>query len=205
MPTKYQIQVENSAPSQHRSARSVHWAAPILHGLGARSAVDLGCGRLRNLPILTRYFDEIVLVDTELQCQRIAGSVPSSRRFRLLTVAAFKSDTRVYDTVFLISVLHIIPGKKTRIRLLELATSKLHNPGYLVIDVPVGERYYRQQCSESNRYKDGWVMGVGPLYTFYKNYSSKELDDFIQSCTGFELHSKISIDKHLARIWCNGS
>ena len=61
-----------------------------------------------------------------------------------------------------------MPDKQTRTHLLEIAASKLHNPGYLVIDVPTGERYYRQRCSDFNKYKDGWVMGLGPIYTFYK-------------------------------------
>ena len=81
MPSKYQIRVENSAPSQHKTARSVILASNILQRLEAKSAADLGCGRLRNLPILTGRFNEITLVDTELQCQRITGLLRHLEKF----------------------------------------------------------------------------------------------------------------------------
>src|SRR5208282_4590848 len=70
---------------------------------------SLGCGRLRNLSIFRRFFSEIALVDTKLQCNRIADQVPRASAIRLLPIEEFAREKRKYDAVFIISVLHIIP------------------------------------------------------------------------------------------------
>lgn len=205
MPQKFIIQVENSAPSQSKPAKSVRWAAPLLRSEGVRSIADLGCGRLRNLRVMTKNFRNITLVDTQIQCNRIAGTLPHIHGIRLLPVEEFERDRSTYDAIFIVSVLHIIPKPNARRDLLRLAASKLNDPGIIVIDVPSGERYYRQHCTSENKYRDGWTMGSGSIRTFYKNFYSTELDSLVQSCTGLQLSLVKSEDKHLIRIWRNGS
>jgi hypothetical protein len=203
LPENFKIQVENSAPSQNQPAKSVRWSSPLLHSQGVTTIADIGCGRLRNLRLLSKYFREITLIDTQIQCERISHLVPRRKGIRLLTIEEFKRDRHSYDAVFVISVLHIIPKPRLRRELLSLASSKLHNPGALVIDVPSGEHYYRQHCTSENRYRDGWTMGNGSVRTFYKNFHSKELDLLVASCTGLTLETVKSEDKHLIRIWRN--
>ena len=69
MKKKFKIVVENSAPSQGKPAKSVAWASEILENLGVYRVVDIGCGRLRNLGTLRKFFSDITLVDTKLQCR----------------------------------------------------------------------------------------------------------------------------------------
>jgi trans-aconitate methyltransferase len=198
---KFRIQVENSAPSQAQAAKSVLWASSILSILGVNRVADLGCGRLRNLEILQKHFSEITLVDTEFQCSRISTLVPSIRGIRLKTIDDFMMERRTYEAVFLISVLHVIPKPRDRKESVLLAHSKLRKGGYLAVDVPTGESYYRQRCTKENRYSDGWLMGVGDVRTFYKNYLTSEFDQLISSNTSFTLFQKTYVDHHIIRIW----
>jgi trans-aconitate methyltransferase len=201
MPPKYHIQVENSAPSQGKPARSVCWATSILKAEGIYSVVDLGCGRLRNLRPLQDHFGDITLVDTPLQCARIATSGANLSSARLMTIDEFKAEDRTYDAIFLISVLHVLDQLSLRKELLALARCKLHNSGFLVVDVPSGIQYYRVHCTLANKYRDGWVMGNGSKKTFYRNYYADELDKLVLSSTFFKLYKKTWFDKHLIRIW----
>lgn len=200
---QFRIKVENSAPSQTMPAKSVQWASPILQEQGVRSVVDLGCGRLRNLHILTKFFPKIKLVDTELQCNRIRELLIPSRGIKLLPINEFKSERKKYDSIFMVSVLHILPDPNERQELLKLAKKKVSPFGFLVVDVPTLESYYRQRCTEQNRFSDGWLMGTGIERTFYKNFHANELDDLVFSCTHFTLFKKVYVEKHIIRIYRN--
>ena len=200
MKNKFVIMVENSAPSQRKSAKSVTWASKILSDLGVTKVVDIGCGRLRNLDALQAFFTHITLVDTKLQCERIKGLVPKSEQVRLIDSEQFTHNKKKFHAAFLISVLHVIPDKKLRKQLLTMATEKVCKSGYVVIDVPCGEKYYRQKCTPENKYKDGWIMGDGYHRTFYKNYNTRELDELLTSGMSIELCKKVWFDKHIVRI-----
>jgi trans-aconitate methyltransferase len=201
MPPKYRIQIENSAPSQGKPARSVCWATSILKAEGVTSVVDLGCGRLRNLRTLQDHFDDITLVDTKLQCIRVANGGANLSSARLMTIDEFKAEDRTYDAIFLISVLHVLDKISIRKELLALTRFKLNNLGFLVVDVPSGIQYYRVHCTPENQFRDGWVMGSGNIKTFYRNYYAQELDRLVSSSTSFHLYKKTWFDKHLVRIW----
>lgn len=201
MPLKYNIQVENSAPSQGKPAKSVYWAASILKTENVKSVVDLGCGRLRNLKPLQDHFKDVTLVDTKLQCARIAGVDANLSRARLMPIDEFIKEDCTYDAIFLISVLHVLDQRALRRELLTLAKAKLRKFGFLVVDVPSGIQYYRVHCTPENKYRDGWVMGAGSIKTFYRSYHAKELDKLVISSTAFELYKKTWFDKHLVRIW----
>ncbi len=201
MPSKYHIQVENSAPSQGKPAKSVYWAISVLGNAKIKSVVDLGCGRLRNLPPLQDHYKNITLVDTKLQCARIVKNVPDVPYIRLKTIEEFTAEENTYDAIFLISVLHVIDKLSVRKELLTLASRKLNSFGFLVVDVPNGIQYYRVHCTPQNKYKDGWVMGSGNVKTFYKNFYAVELDRLINSSSSFRLYKKVWFDKHIVRIW----
>lgn len=200
MNNKFVITVENSAPFQKKAAKSVIWAAKILSDIGVTRVVDIGCGRLRNLKVFRTFFSHITLVDTELQCKRIKNLVPNSKQVKLIDTEQFMQCKNKFHAAFLISVLHIISDKKLREQILSMAIEKLREPGYIVIDVPCGENYYRQKCTSENKYKDGWIMGKGQNCTFYKNYSARELDELLVNKMSLELCEKVWFDKHIIRI-----
>jgi 2-polyprenyl-3-methyl-5-hydroxy-6-metoxy-1,4-benzoquinol methylase len=172
-----------------------------LAGLGAREAVDLGCGRLRNLPVLEEHFTSVTLVDTEIQCQRVRALLPSRQGIKLVSVDEFRAGNARYDAVFLIAVLHTVDRPSVRKELLRVAAFKLRPRGFLVLDVPAGEHYYRVRCSKANQHGDGWAMGSGPIRTFYKSFNAKALDRLVERTESFELYERKPIGKHIVRIW----
>jgi len=198
---KFRIKVENSAPSQRQPAKSVVWACPILKKSGVKKVADLGCGRLRNLPVMMRHFDSITLVDTETQCRKIAGLVPTSKRVKVHPIDSFIGTRNKYDAIFMISVLHIIDKPDVRKNLIYSSSVHLKKGGFFVVDVPSGESYYRSKCTDENRFGDGWVMGEGRTRTFYKNFYASELDELVCSNGAFELFQKVWFYKHLIRIY----
>lgn len=200
----YIIRVENSAPSQSQPAKSVSWAASLLGDLKVHSVADIGCGRLRNLPVLIRNFSKIMLIDTELQCNRIKSDVPHSKEVLLQSTDQFEKSSERFDAAFLISVLHIMPSRQRRFRLLETAFRKIKLGGFLVVDVPTGENYYLRRCGRHNAFRDGYLMGKSGTRTFYKLFSAKELDALVGGSANFHLIEVGSVDKHLCRIWLRG-
>ncbi|MDJ0901038.1 MAG: class I SAM-dependent methyltransferase [Xenococcus sp. MO_188.B8] len=197
------IRVENSAPSQSKPAKSVLWASEVLQELGITNIADLGCGRLRNLIVFQNYFSEITLIDTDLQCNRVQYLIPEAENVKLITSSIFQEEEKLYEAIFLISVLHILPEPKMRNNLLNLAISKLAKPGFLVVDVPTGVSYYRKKCTNDRKCSDGYVMGNGRYRTFYKNFYAKELDTLLSINGHLKLYKKVYFDKHLVRIMTN--
>jgi SAM-dependent methyltransferase len=194
------IRVENSAPSQRRSAYSVRWATPILIKAGARRALDFGSGTLRNLKILERSFDEVTLVETPKRCQSMRPKVQGRNAVSLLSTDEFYKNSDTYDAAFLVCVLHTIPNPRERQRIVNKITEMLRPGGYIVVDVPQSETYYNRRKQELTRYKDGFLLRWGGHFTFYKSFYAEELDALFQSCS-LVLFKKIWRTKHLIRIW----
>lgn len=195
------IRVESSAPSQKRSAFSVRWAAQLLAKEGATKIADVGSGRLRNLRIQERSFDEITLVETRKGCDSLHSSVVGKNHLRLLSSEDFLADDAKYDAAFFISVLHIIPDSKLRQKLIRGTAKKIRPGGFLVVDVPQGETYYTRRAQQLPRYRDGYLLRRGDHYTFYKNFHSEELDSMFTRMPGIQLFKKVHYCKHLIRIW----
>lgn len=200
MKKKFTIRVENSAPSQSKPAKSVNWACQILQTDGVHSVADYGCGRLRNMIPLIQSFKNVTFVDTEFQLERIKNNFNSSNGAQLVSNNEFCKMKGSLDAIFLISILHIIPQKKTRKEIISLAVSKIRKGGYLIIDVPTGVGYYEENCTADRKYYDGYAMGNGAYRTFYKKFYAKELDKLINFNGDLELYKKIYFDKHLVRI-----
>jgi hypothetical protein len=195
------IRVESSAPSQKRAAFSVRWAAHILAKEGAKNIVDIGSGKLRNLRIQERNFDEIALVETRKGCEFLRTSVVGKNHLRLLSSEDFLADDAKYDAAFFICVLHIIPSPRLRQKLIRGTAKKIRAGGFIVVDVPQGETYYTRRAEQLPRYRDGYLLRRGDHYTFYKNFHSEELDSMFTKMPGIQLFQKVRYCKHLIRIW----
>jgi hypothetical protein len=202
MPSMPKIIVENSAPSQGRPAEAVRWSAPLVIKEGATSAIDIGCGRLRNLPILKNKFRELCLFETRRQIERQNLIKLQSKTISVVSWEERGSASRMFDAAFLISVLHIVPSMRTRRALTKFAVDRLAPGGFLITDVPNHETYYARRCSTENQHLDGYLMRWGESsYTFYKNFSAVEFDQFILLDQRLSLFAKHSYDKHIIRIW----
>lgn len=197
------IRPENSAPSQRKPAQSIGFFCPFLKEKEVQSVADIGCGRLRNAIGLLDEFREVFFVDTELQCKRVKPLFQEYRRkgVQLLSAEKFYDSDIVVDAVLIISVFHTIPSIAIRYGIIREAAKHIRTHGYMCIDVPKSERYYRQHCTKEREYSDGWVMGNKKTKTFYKPYTAHEFDDFIACVSGFEEIAKKYIPKHVIRVY----
>jgi len=199
--TKIKIKVENSVPSQQKSAFSVKWSSKILQKEGVRNVAEYGCGRLRNLPVLLKYFDTVDLIETTNQYDRFKELVPKRNNLRFFPEKEFLKINSKYEAIFMISFLHVIPENKKRKQILKTSFERLKPGGYLVVDVPQSETYYNRRKHLMIPHKDGWALKWGPAYTFYKSYYAKDLDSLVEKTTGMTLFQKADYSKHLIRIW----
>ena len=195
------IRVENSTPPQKRSAFSVRWSAPILAREGVRRVADIGGGTLRNLRVQENSFDEITLVETLNKCSVLQDTIKGKNHIRLQYTKVFEEDHTKYDAVFFISVLHTIPDRAYRQKLVVAAAKKIFPGGFMVVDVPQSETYYNRRRQELLRYRDGYLLKWGDHYSFYKSFYKKELDSIFEQIPGVQLFHKIGYCKHLIRIW----
>lgn len=196
------FRIENSAPSQKRPAKAVRWSAPILQAEGVQNVADVGCGRFRNLGVLIKHFPKITLVDTPYQCERIRPLLEHKKHgITLIDNVQFEASDKKFDGIFCISVIHTIPKIEERDNIVMNIYRKLKIGGFFVLDVPVHETYYARKCTKENEYEDGWYMGTGPYYTFYKDYTAKELDEFVSENRSFEMFGKNNQIKHVTRIF----
>lgn len=193
------IKPENSAPSQTIPSKSSFWIINLINQKQIKTMLDFGCGRLRNENAFSKTKCIISVLDTKEQIKRL-----EKNNLMNYTTYIFEEDSlpkNSFDLVVLISVLHIIPDKSTRNKVLKMAYNSLKDGGYLFVDVPTGERYYRQKCSENNRYKDGFLLQHGKSYTFYKNYHAKELDEFVFRSIPIKKISGPYFEKHICRLY----
>lgn len=196
------IKTENSAPSQNIPSKSSKWIANKFEELEIKNLLDFGCGRLRNEQIFCQYDCAISVIDIEAQIKRLPKE--SLSKFNVYTYEHDELPINEFDVVTLILVLHIIPDVATRKEVLKRAYSAVKPGGYLLIDVPTGERYYRQMCTEENKYNDGFILSHGSSKTFYKNYLAKELDNFINETICVEKVATPYFDKHICRLFIKG-
>lgn len=179
----------------------MRWAAPILAKEGVKRIADIGSGTLRNLRVQERNFEEIGLVETEKRSQMLRADVIGKNHIQLQSTKEFEEGHAIYDAIFFICVLHTIPEPKYREKLVKLAATKIRSGGFIVVDVPQSETYYKRRQKRLPQYKDGFLLRWGDHFTFYKNYYSKELDALFEKIPNIQLFDKIHYCKHLIRIW----
>lgn len=177
---KYEICVENSAPSQKIPAKSLAMAAEFIDHKNIKSIADYGFGRLRNLKILQAISDDLTLVDVPSQIDRMFDAIPNPLKRKTYSPEKFFKLKRKYDLITCIAVLHIVPEAKLRSYILKGLRSKLSNRGVLLVDIPRQESYYAD-ASKFPRYKDGILLGKGAKKTFRKNFNADDVDALILS------------------------
>lgn len=187
---------------------------PVLDGRTMRLA-DLGCGRLRHLRVLLCYSNDILLVDTKKQIERIqvyAGTKcsmmeyvkpidASQRHLRIETIDIFEQQENELDVVLSIAVFDVVL-KKERIRMIRAAYRNLHTGGYLVVIVPRNNSSMLEYCTSENRLQDGYISrnrGNGP-YTFYTNYRDIAPLVGLLSNEGFAVIEDLSVFRNVCLI-----
>jgi len=182
---------------------------------GNLSAADQGCGRLRHLPIIRRFFDNIYLVDTQFQLGRrqiLFGthdiSIPEyistiktgKKRVTVMSNQEFALSRLHLDVIFNICVFDVnIP--KTRKDLISAAHRNLKRNGVFILIIPRNDQSILVRCTAENKYSDGHVFRHHGIYTFYRNY--RETAQLIRYLSeyGFTLFADLSVYRQICLIF----
>src|SRR5947207_14624402 len=121
-----------------------------------------------------------------------------------MSLEGFSRSRLRLDAATMISVLHIIPRRDTRLELLNAVKRNLKASGLFLVDVPFGEPYYKHRMIPRKRIFDGYVMGAGRTRTFHKEFRQKEISKLVQRM-GFRFKGNLGIRRHHSLIFTAGS
>lgn len=153
-------------------------------GFGKDSKVaDQGCGALRHLKTLMGYYNDLYLVDTEYQINRIReieGKRTSIKEYistlkvqrgklKIVSSQEFLRSNLGLDAVFNICTFDVVLPE-TRKEMLKAATRNLSKGGYFVLIIPRNDSSILCRCKEGNKYSDGYCFKNHGVYTFYTNF-----------------------------------
>jgi hypothetical protein len=165
-----------------------------LTGLNApRLALELGCGQLRNLKALKRYFASVILVDTSLQLNRphdFGGkrlTIPEYVRrhypegsVTVMSDREFAISNLRPDVIFSINVMDVVPPRARRV-MLSSVCGHLPITGQFASLVPRNDSRTLHLCRGTREYRDGHLFPNHGAFTFYKNWSEDELQRLYRS------------------------
>jgi hypothetical protein len=175
---------------------------------------DQGCGKLRHLTILCRYFDTIYLIDKEFQLnlsqrlfdldgtsikEYISSLKMSGKKFNVLSSLDFDSSKLNLDIVFNICVFDVeVP--KIRKAMIAAAYKNLKEGGLYVVIIPRNDQSILVRCTTKNRYLDGHVFQHRGVVTFYKNYRNTRSLIYAFAKESFVLEADLSVYRQVCLI-----
>ncbi len=152
-----------------------------------RLALELGCGQLRNLTELRKYFSSLILVDTVRQLNQphdFGGkrmTVPEYvRRYypdgtvTVMTDHEFAVSQLRPDVIFSINVMDVVPPE-TRQRILTIVNAHLSSTAQFVSLVPRNDSRTLHLCTRGRAHRDGYIFPNHGAYTFYRNWPGSKL------------------------------
>jgi hypothetical protein len=199
------VNLMRSAPNQIRAFPGIGELCKHWEEKGYREVIDVGCGRLRNSLVLVRHF-ALWICDFAEQLRNPSVSnrlaeLAASPNFRGTVEAEELENRRLEaDAAVLAFVLHTLPEERLRVQLISNAVKNTRPPHEVFIAVPNGEYYYRQRMGDHNRLNDGFVFGMGKDKTFYREYSSTQIDRFM-GALGFRVGTAFPADKKNQRTY----
>jgi len=177
--------------------------------------VDLGCGKLRHLPVCAKYFKHIVLVETKKQITReqkfggvtytmadyVASLKSLGQKLKIQSIDDFESQHHMADVAVSVAVMDVVL-KTARVQMINAAFRNLRPGGYFVIIIPRNDSSILTRCQEKNRYEDGYVFkNRGQFHlTFYTNY--RDHNSMVHQLTskGFNLVEDFSVYRHVCLV-----
>lgn len=192
------------AKNHDKPSRAVQSAIETFKQEDLNRIVEVGCGLLANTPHILNAFPFVVLLDTKNQYQRIknklselSGKYSSFNEF--IDTDSFQRNRLQLDGALIINVLHILPEIHERIELLKGVYRNLRKKGFIFIDVPRNETFYRNSVKTAKSYNDGYIMRRGGYYTFYVNIRFEELKGYAEEA-GFQFVQRLYLNHRVTFI-----
>lgn len=175
---------------------------------------DQGCGALRHLRELMKYYNYIYMVDTELQINRsreiegkkttikeyINGLKIPNKTFELMSNKEFLRANLGLDAIFNLCTFDVVLPE-TRKEMLKAAEKNLRKGGCFVLIVPRNDSSILCRCKKENMYADGHYFKNRGAYTFYTNFRDHNGLINMASEYNLELIEDISIYRHVCLVF----
>lgn len=200
------IALSRSAPIQIKPFPKIQQLCKYWKLRRYKTVVDIGCGRLRNSLFLVKHFkiwacDFPSLYKGLVMEKRLSKLKKNPNFMGLVHPSKLAKRYLKADVAVLAFVLHTLPDKHLRIKLIKNAIKNTAPPHEIFVAVPNGERYYRQRMQKKNKLNDGFFFDAGAgSHTFYREYSAREIDEFMQEL-GFKVTKIFPTDKKNQRIY----
>lgn len=201
-----EINLCKSAPIQIKPIPIIDDLIKYWKSKGYKEIIDVGCGKLRNSLVLVNHFylwvcDFPEQLNNPSIKDRLAKLKKSPNFKGIVYPTEFKERRLKADAAFICFVIHTIPEKRLRIKLVKNTIKNLKPPYEIFIAVPYGERYYKRKMIDENRFNDGFLFNAGRgQKTFYREYSSAQIDEFMAKI-GFKVDRIFSMNKKRARCY----
>jgi hypothetical protein len=177
------------------------------------NVVDQGCGKLRHLPVLAKYFRNIILVDTKDQLNRkqkifehddttIAEYIHATKQgsVQIMPADHFARTRLALDLIFNICALDVeVP--KSRKEMFRAAVQNLKTGGLFVVIVPRNDQTILVRCTPENEHQDGHIFHHHGIVTFYRNFRSQSVITKLGSAIGFSLVADLSVYRQICLIF----
>ncbi len=200
------IDLTKSAPNQIKPFPRIKDLCRYWRAKGYEEVIDVGCGQLRNSLVLVDHF-KLWICDFPQQLRsptatdRLAALQAHRNFLGIIRPREFEKGRLTADASILAYVLHTLPERGMRARLVQLTIRNTRAPHEVFIAAPNGEYYYRQRMAEHNQFGDGHLFGGGKQYkTFYREYTAKQIDEFMRDLC-FELDRTFPADKKNQRTY----
>lgn len=192
------------AKNSNKPSRALQAAILTFRELKLSYIAEIGCGLLANTPHILGAFPSVILTDTNRQYTRIRDKLdhlsaiyPSFKSF--IDTKSFQEKRMQLDGAIVINVLHVLPTSGERIKLLKAVYLNLRKKGFLFVDVPCNETFYRNIVKSAKSHNDGYVMHRGGYYTFYKNMAFEDLKSYVEK-VGFQMERRIYLNHRVTFI-----
>jgi SAM-dependent methyltransferase len=217
--SSYSAQPSSSKPNPFVET-SIHYI--VDHSLAAKrlqllDVADQGCGKLRHLPVLAKYFRRITLVETTDQLNRrqklfevdnvtIAEyiSTTKQRDARVISADRFARTRLALDLIFNVCVLDVEVPHSGQL-MFRAAAQNLRLGGLFVLIVLRNDQTILVRCTAENKYQDGHVFHHHGIATFYRNFRDQTALVNVGAGVGLSVIADLSVYRQICLIFSRQS
>jgi len=173
--------------------------------------VEHGCGLLRNTKELIKYYDKIILVDTEFQLKSLhnfEGNLLtieqyvktkwSRKNIIIMTNKEYINENNDVDIIYSINVLDVT-HPMIRKEIYKSFIKTMNRNTLLVVILSRNDSWTLRLCKNTNKYFDGYVFKNRDAYTFYKNWNGNTLHKDLEK-RGFKIINDFTNYKYVGLI-----
>jgi hypothetical protein len=176
---------------------------------------DQGCGKLRHIGILQKYFRRIIVIDTKEQFARrqtlfdtTSTTVPSyveglgrkGATLRAVFAEEFSNSSLGLSVVFNVCVMDVVLPAARKM-MAQAAHKNLADDGLFVMIVPRNDQSILVRCGDHNAFEGGHVFNRQGIVTFYSNFKDTGPLIRLTKKAGFTFVADLSVYRQVCLIF----